>query len=95
MTDRMLPADQVRAVDDFVDGEFSAADKYDNKTVLDDSGIYDLHTLAAAIYAAGWRDGDNAATTRASGERRRARVAALKALEAAVATPDEIRHSDG
>jgi hypothetical protein len=31
--------------------------KYTNRELLDESGIYDLHTLAARIYALGFNEG--------------------------------------
>jgi hypothetical protein len=50
-----LPVSQ--EVEQFIYGEFSNAEKYDNRDLLDKSGIYSLHRLAARIYAMGYRDG--------------------------------------
>lgn len=70
---RILPAQLVQAVEMWVDRELDAAEKYDNREPLDESGIFSLHRLAAEVYAAGFEDGDRAATERHHGERRRAR----------------------
>jgi hypothetical protein len=63
---RILPTQLVTEIGMYVDDQFNRAAKYDNAEVLDDSGVYDLHTLAARIYAEGWQDGE-----RAEGERQR------------------------
>lgn len=59
-------------VEDFVTDEYRQAAQYDNKDVLDDSGVYSLHLLAARIYAEGHAEGRRAAEARQRGERRRA-----------------------
>lgn len=68
---RILPASLVSEIEMYVDGQFDRAAKYDNAEVLDTSGVYDLHTLAARIYAAGWDDGERTEGERSRGERRR------------------------
>lgn len=58
------PATVASMVEQYVYGELADAEKYDNRTPLDESGIYSLHRLAAEIYAVGWRDGDAAGSER-------------------------------
>lgn len=72
---RIEPEPVVQAVEQYVSGEHRAADQYDNKTPLDESGIYDLHTLAAQVYAMGWDDGERAAMRKAQAEMSRAEKA--------------------
>ena len=68
-----VPVDIVEAVDRFVDDEHRDARKYTNREVLDESGIYTLHTTAASIYARGYDDGRRAERARANAERTRER----------------------
>lgn len=49
-------------VEDFVDRELAGALRYENKSLLDGSGVFDLHQMAAKVYAAGYRDGHRAAS---------------------------------
>lgn len=51
------PVSVVQIVEHFVDREHDHAAKYENKSPLDESGVYDLHSLAARIYAEGYREG--------------------------------------
>lgn len=44
-------------VESYVDGEHRDAAKYSNRDLLDDSGVYSLHELAARIYQRGFNDG--------------------------------------
>jgi len=44
-------------VEDYVEKALHDARQYTNSAPLDESGVYSLHRLAAAIYAEGWRDG--------------------------------------
>lgn len=62
------PYEVVEMVERYVDKELDDARKFDNREPLDDSGVYSLHLLAAAIYAKGALDGERAASER---ERRR------------------------
>lgn len=62
---RILPESLVELVENFVDSEQRNADTFSNREVLDESGVYSLHTLAAEIYAAGWVDGERASARRA------------------------------
>lgn len=76
MTDnaRILPRALVNRVDEYVESELNQAAQYDNRTLLDESGVWSLHRLAAAIYAAGWSDGESAEAERDRAARRRERA---------------------
>ena len=41
----------------FIEDERRDAAKYENRSMLDASGAYSLHTLAREIYALGWEEG--------------------------------------
>jgi hypothetical protein len=60
----MLPHEQVLAVEQYVSDELRSAEQYDNRQPLDESGVWSLHALAAAIYAAGWAAGELAEAER-------------------------------
>lgn len=49
---RILTAEVVQMVEEYVYKELSDAEKYENRSPLDESGIWSLHALAAEIYAA-------------------------------------------
>jgi hypothetical protein len=51
------PQPVAQEVDHYLYGEFSDAEKHSNRDLLDESGIWSLHRLAAHIYAMGFRDG--------------------------------------
>lgn len=70
-----VPQHVVQAVEEYVDSELSDAEKYDNSTPLDESGIWSLHRLAARVYAIGFDAGERieAERSRARAQRRRAR----------------------
>lgn len=72
---RIEPPQVVQAVESYVSKALHDARAFSNSTPLDESGIWSLHTLAAEIYALGWRDGEDAEARRHDGER----VRALKA----------------
>ena len=59
------PRTIVDLVEDYIRRELAEVEKYSNRTPLDDSGIYSLHRLAAAIYAEGFQAGEQAAEIRA------------------------------
>lgn len=61
---RILPNDLVFVVEQYVDKELADAERYDNRELLDESGIWDLHRIAAAIYSRGWTDGETAEASR-------------------------------
>lgn len=52
-----VPIDVVDSVERYVDSELDQAKKYDNRTPLDESGVYTLHQLVARVYQAGWDAG--------------------------------------
>ncbi len=68
---RILPAQQVTEVEMYADEQVARAAKYDNVELLDKDSVFDLHRLAARIYAAGFEDGERAERVRNSGARRR------------------------
>lgn len=76
-----VPIAVVEAVDSYIDDEFRDAAKFSNRELLDDSGAYSLHGIAAEIYARGYQDGRMAERQRANGERRRERDRARAAQE--------------
>lgn len=58
MADAHIETPEVaQAVEEFISSEHREAAKFDNKAVLDESGEWDLHRLAARIYEIGYRDG--------------------------------------
>lgn len=59
-TTRIEPNEVVHLVESYVGSELASSAKYDNKTPLDEDGIFTLHRLAAEIYAIGYRDGEMA-----------------------------------
>jgi hypothetical protein len=62
-------------VEEYATSEVRDAQKYTNRTPLDDSGVWSLHDLAARIYAMGHEDGRQLAEfTHKSGARLRAGV---------------------
>lgn len=75
MTDHGHPEPQqvAQMVEDYVQTSLSNAQQFSNSTPLDESGAYSLHRLAAAIYAAGWRDGHITGTDAQRRAARRAR----------------------
>lgn len=68
---RILPQQLIFEVEQYVHGELSDAQKYENRVPFDQSGVWSLHKLAASIYAAGWSDGEQAEAERQRGERAR------------------------
>lgn len=52
-----VPLEVVHAVDEYVDSEQSDCDRFDNRALLDESGIWSLHRLAARMYAMGFDAG--------------------------------------
>lgn len=67
------PADVVRMIDQYVEEEYTQAGTYDNKGVLDEDGIYNLHTLAAEIFALGYEAGRASEAIRNQAKRQRER----------------------
>jgi hypothetical protein len=56
------PADVAHMVNEYLSIELSDVEKYDNRELLDESGRYSLHRLAAEIYARGFDDGYRVST---------------------------------
>lgn len=52
-----VPLSIVQRVVGYVRSERNDAEKYDNRTPLDDSGVYSLHALTQQVYAEGWEAG--------------------------------------
>lgn len=81
------PPEVADRVEEYISSELSDAEKYGNRSPLDESGIWSLHRLAATIYALGWRQGFGVGERNAQrgGQRReaehRAQLAAALAEE--------------
>jgi hypothetical protein len=58
-------------VESFVDSEHEDDRKYENRTPLDESGVWTLHQLAGRIYAAGFDEGSRTTEVRGRGRRQR------------------------
>lgn len=67
----VVPREVVEAVEWYVGKALASAREYENSSPLDESGVWDLHRLAAKIYAAGFDDGDRVAEVRARGREAR------------------------
>jgi len=78
---RIAPRDVIDDVDRWIGEEISQAERYDNRELLDSSGCWSLHALAALIYARGWTDGERAESARSESQRRRERDAAAPAVQ--------------
>lgn len=77
MSDNMIePPNVIHLVDHYIDQEVRDAERYENRTPLDDSGAWSLHQLARDIYALGVADGAEQARARAGSQRQRERNAA-------------------
>jgi hypothetical protein len=61
----------VDLVETFVNDEHYDDRKYENRTPLDESGVWSLHQLAADIYAAGFEEGVRTEEARQRGKRER------------------------
>lgn len=70
---RIAPLDVIAQVDHWISAQIDSARRYENSELLDESGAWSLHALAAQIYARGWRDGEMAESNRAHGQRGRDR----------------------
>ncbi len=73
MRESVVTPEVVQLVDEYVRRELADAQKYDNSTPLDESGIYSLHLLAAQIFAKGYELGQTTADARHHGEHMRRR----------------------
>lgn len=70
---RVVTQAVVQQVEEYIYSELSDAAKYENRTPLDESGIWSLHALAARIYQLGFDDGERIESERARAERLRER----------------------
>lgn len=57
-----VPTYVIQEVNEYLRSERAAVEQYDNRELLDDSGMWNLHALARMIYAHGWTEGHLAAT---------------------------------
>lgn len=74
MSDRPVePLSVAQIVEQYVTDQYSDAAKYSNRKLLDESGVYDLHTLSAKIYALGFNEGRAVEDRRQSEQRFRDR----------------------
>lgn len=69
------PLPVAQDVESYVDGEHRDAAKYSNRDLLDDSGVYSLHELAARIYQRGFNDGRTVEGWKRHEQRNRSRAA--------------------
>lgn len=67
----VVPREVAEAVERYVERELADQGKYENRSPLDESGVYELHLLAAKIYARGFDDGDRVSEVRARGREAR------------------------
>lgn len=67
------PLSVAQEVERFVDGEFRDAAKFSNREVLDESGVYSLHEVAAHIYQLGFNDGRQVENWKRNEQRQRAK----------------------
>lgn len=74
---RIEPREVVAAVEAYVSSELSDASRYTNRSLLDESGVWSLHRLAADVYALGWEAGERAQAERDNQQRRRDRERAV------------------
>lgn len=72
---RIEPTDVILKVEQYVDKEIHDAGEYSNRELLDQSGVWSLHALAAEIYALGFDDGERAEGERSRRQRGRERDA--------------------
>lgn len=66
------PRAVAEAVERYVADELADEQKYENRSPLDESGIWALHALAARVYEIGFNAGREAEEVRARGRHRRA-----------------------
>ncbi len=70
------PREVAERVERYVNRELHDARQYENRSALDDSGVWSLHRLAAEIYALGFAAGGDVERIRADGDQERRREAA-------------------
>lgn len=67
------PREVAEAVERYVDSELADARKFENRRPLDDGGVWELHRLAAKVFALGFEAGEQVGEIRARGQRNRDR----------------------
>lgn len=75
------PVAVAQMVDAFITSEIEEAHRYDNREVLDESGAYGVHALAASIYSKGFEEGAAAQFWKDNAQRRREQDAARRSKE--------------
>ena len=82
MADRLVETFAVaQLVEQYASDQHRAAAKHTNRELLDESGVYDLHALAAKVYALGFNEGTSVEGWRKHEERDRIRDAARSTTE--------------
>lgn len=81
VADRTPPASLIQIVERYVESEQRDFKRYENREPFDASGIYDLHSLAATIYAIGYEDGAQYERQRSTYDRVRQEAAAKLATQ--------------
>ena len=61
------PVQVVDLVERYVAEQRLDVEKFENRSLLDDSGVFSLHLLAAEVYALAWDDATRAAEARRIG----------------------------
>lgn len=79
---QVVTTEVVSLVEEYVWRELNDAEKYENSELLDESGIWSLHRLAAEIYGKGFRDGEFVESERQRRSSYRERTALEDELEA-------------
>lgn len=75
----VVPREVAELVERYVDKALTSAQKYANSSPLDESGVYELHRLAAQILAVGFDLGEQVTEIRNRGQRAREQQALLRA----------------
>ncbi|ORI13454.1 hypothetical protein [Rhodococcus sp. 1168] len=75
MTLPIEPNDVVRLIEEYIEDEHVSAEKWENRTPLDEAGISHLHSVAAEVYALGFHGGTCVANERNNRRRDRERAA--------------------
>ncbi|MFD6400714.1 hypothetical protein [Nocardia sp. NPDC060249] len=76
-SDQIEPIEVVCHVEQYVEYELRDVKQFSNRALLDESGVWSLHRLAAEIYAMGYRAGDQAAAERGRKARSREQAKAV------------------
>jgi hypothetical protein len=78
MADRPVePFAVAQMVEAYATDQYRDAEKYSNRELLDESGIYDLHALAGRIYALGFNEGCSVEGWRKHEQRQRIKTRAV------------------